>query len=144
VSLSLAVLLLERSVFMLERITASGAPQPRGPYSHAVRAGDLLFVSGQLAFDPGTGEFKDGAIGEQTRRAIENLRIILKAAGADLRDVVRCSVYLADAREFTEMNEVYNEFFGEAKPARTTIQAILPLKGARVEIDCIAYKPLDR
>ncbi|HXV73566.1 MAG TPA: Rid family detoxifying hydrolase, partial [Sphingomonadales bacterium] len=127
--------------FMLERITAAGAPEPRGPYSHAVRAGDLIFVSGQLAFNPETGEFESGNIGTQTRRTIENLRLILQAAGADLRDVTRCSVYLADVREFAEMNEVYDEFFGEAKPARTTIQAILPLKGARVEIDCIAYKP---
>ena len=127
---------------MLERITAPGAPQPRGPYSHAVRAGDFIYVSGQAAIDPKTNEFAPGTVAEETRRTIDNIRSILKGAGADLEDVVKCSVFLADVRNFAEMNQVYEEYFGKAKPARTTVQALLPAVGLKVEIDCVAYKPV--
>ena len=126
---------------MIERITASGAPTPQGPYSHAVRAGDFIYVSGQAALDPATNTFVVGTVAEETRRTIGNIESILKAAGATLADVVKCSVFLSDIRDFAEMNEVYNEFFGQAKPARTTVQATLPGKGIKVEIDCVAYKP---
>lgn len=127
---------------MLERIVAPGAPAPRGPYSHAVRAGDLIFVSGQGPLDPSTNEWKLGDAATETRATLENVRAILRASGADLADVVKCSVFLVDIRDFAAMNEVYAEFFGDIRPARTTVQAILPGRGTRVEIDCVAYKPL--
>lgn len=126
---------------MLERITAPGAPQPKGPYSHAVRAGDFIYVSGQAAINPQTNEFEVGTVAQETRRTLDNIGSILQAAGAGLEDVVKCSVFLTDVRDFAEMNEVYNEYFGKAKPARTTVQAILPGRGIKVEIDCVAYKP---
>jgi 2-iminobutanoate/2-iminopropanoate deaminase len=126
---------------MIERITAPGGPAPHGPYSHAVKAGGFIYVSGQAALDPVTSELNGGTVGEETRRTIENIQAILKGAGATLEDVVKCSVFLSDIRGFAEMNEVYNEFFGAAKPARTTVQATLPAIGLKVEIDCVAYKP---
>lgn len=127
---------------MIERITAPGAPNPAGPYSHAVRAGDFIYVSGQAAIDPSTNTFKIGTVAEETRQTLENIRSILSAAGAEMTDVVKCSVFLADIRDFAEMNKVYAEFFGNAKPARTTVNAQLPAHGLKVEIDCVAYKPL--
>lgn len=127
---------------MLERLIAPGAPQPRGPYSHAVRAGDFIFVSGQGPIDPVTNELKLSDVAGETRATLENIRNILKAAGADLADVVRCGVFLADIRDFAGMNQVYSQFFGEIRPARTTVQATLPAHGSKVEIDCVAYKPL--
>ena len=126
---------------MLERITAPGGPAPLGPYSHAARAGDLVFVSGQAALNPETNQLEAGAAAAQTRRVLENIRAILQAAGADLSDVVKCCVYLADIQEFPEMNRVYAECFGESKPARTTTEAGLPHKDMKVLIDCVAYKP---
>ena len=126
---------------MIERITAQGAPAPQGPYSHAVRAGDFIYVSGQASLDPATNTFITGSVEDETRRTIGNIESILKSAGATLADVVKCSVFLADIRDFAEMNAVYDEYFGAAKPARTTVQAVLPGKGIKVEIDCIAYKP---
>lgn len=126
---------------MIERIVSPGAPQPRGPYSHAVRAGDFIYVSGQVAINPKTNQFEPGTVADETRRTIENIRAILQAAGADLADVVKCSVFLADIRDFAAMNEVYAQFFGEAKPARSTVHAMLPAPGMKVEIDCVAYKP---
>jgi 2-iminobutanoate/2-iminopropanoate deaminase len=127
---------------MLERLIAPGAPQPRGPYSHAVRAGDFIFVSGQGPIDPVTNELKVGDVASETRATLENIRNILKAAGADLADVVKCGVFLTDIRDFAGMNQVYSQFFGDIRPARTTVQAILPAHGSKVEIDCVAYKPL--
>ena len=126
---------------MLERLIAPGAPQPRGPYSHAVRAGDFIFVSGQGPIDPVTNELKVGDVASETRATLENIRNILKAAGADLADVVKCGVFLTDIRDFAAMNQVYSQFFGDIRPARTTVQAILPAHGSKVEIDCVAYKP---
>ena len=124
----------------IERITAAGAPEPKGPYSHAVRAGDFLFVSGQGPTDPHTNELSTGDIRHETRMVIENLRIILEGCGSNLQQVVKCSVFLADATDFAAMNEVYAEYFGAAKPARTTVQTgmVAPMT---VEIDCIAYSP---
>ena len=126
---------------MIERIASPEAPEPRGPYSHAVRAGDFIYVSGQVAINPKTNQFEPGTVADETRRTIENIRAILQAAGADLADVVKCSVFLADIRDFAAMNEVYAQFFGEAKPARSTVHAMLPAPGMKVEIDCVAYKP---
>ena len=127
---------------MIERILAPGAPEPRGPYSHAVRAGDFIYVSGQVAINPHSNKLEQGTVASETRMTIENIRAILKAAGADLGDVIKCSVFLADIRDFSAMNEVYGEYFGAAKPARTTVQATLPAQGIKVEIDCVAYKPV--
>ena len=126
---------------MLERIIAPGAATPRGPYSHAVRAGDFIYVSGQGPLDPATNQFKLGDVASETRQTLENIRLILRACGADLQDVVKCSVFLTDIKDFAGMNVVYSEFFGEIRPARTTVQATLPGRDTKVEIDCVAYKP---
>jgi 2-iminobutanoate/2-iminopropanoate deaminase len=127
---------------MIERIHPAGAPAPRGPYSPAVRAGETIYVSGQVPIDPVTGQIITGDVQAETRQVLTNIRNILAGCGASLADVVRCAVYLTDAADFKAMNEVYAEFFGEAKPARTTIVvAALPLPAAKVEIDAIAYQP---
>ncbi|HYM13389.1 MAG TPA: Rid family detoxifying hydrolase [Bryobacterales bacterium] len=126
---------------MLQRIIAPGAPSPKGPYSHAVRCGDFVFVSGQGPIDPATNQWKLGDVGSETRATLENIRAILRASGADLEDVVKCSVFLTDIKDFAAMNQVYSEFFGNIRPARTTVQATLPGRDTKVEIDCIAYKP---
>ena len=127
---------------MIERHIMPGAPAPRGPYSHAVRAGDFIYVSGMGPLDAKTNQFSFGTIQHETRLVIENIRSILDGCGASLQDVVKCSVFLADRNDFQAMNEVYAEYFGEAKPARTTVQAVLPSPGMKVEIDCVVYKPL--
>jgi len=126
---------------MIERLTPAGSPAPSGPYSPAVRAGDFVFVSGQLPIDAASNKIVSSSVADQTRQTIENLQAVLSAAGVGLAAVVKCSVFLADIRDFAAMNEVYSQFFGEAKPARSTVQAVLPSSEARVEIDCIAYAP---
>lgn len=126
---------------MIERLTPPGVPAPRGPYSPAVRAGDFIYVSGQIPVDPVTNKTVLGDIREETRQVLNNIERILEGCGATRNDVVKCQVYLADVGEFPAMNEVYAEFFGESKPARTTIGVgALPLKGAKIEIDAIAYQ----
>ncbi|HEV3197834.1 MAG TPA: Rid family detoxifying hydrolase [Bryobacteraceae bacterium] len=125
---------------MIERISPPGAPTPRGPYSPAVRAGDYIFVAGQIPIDPITGQVVSGDVQVETRQVLTNIKNILEGCGSSMAEVVRCGVFLIDANDFKPMNEVYAEFFGEAKPARTTIiVAALPLKDARVEIDAVAY-----
>src|SRR5216684_2046166 len=108
---------------MIERLSPPGSPEPRGPYSPAVRAGDFIFVSGQGPIDPVTDKLSPGDIKYQTELTLENIRTILAACGAAPADVVKCSVFLKDAREFDQMNEVYAKFFGENRPARTTVEA---------------------
>jgi|SRR4051794_38939870 len=125
---------------MIERLTPPGVPAPRGPYSPAVRAGDFIFVSGQLAVDPETNRYVPGDIQDETRRTLGNIKLILEGAGASVADIVRVGVFLADGSEFSKMNEVYAEFFGNAKPARTTIVCSFA-SDIRVEIDCVAYSP---
>jgi 2-iminobutanoate/2-iminopropanoate deaminase len=128
---------------MLERLQVDGAPKPQGPYSSAVRAGDFLFISGQGPVDAATGEMQSEAtVQEQTRLVLQHIRTILLGCGADLQDVVKCSVFLRDAEDFGAMNEVYAEVFGAHKPARTTVAAGMVAAGMKVEIDCIAYRPL--
>ncbi len=125
---------------MIERIYPPGAPAPRGPYSPAVRAGDHVYVSGQIPIDPVSGQVISGDVQAETRQVLTNIKNILAGCGASMSQVVRCGVYITDAGDFKAMNEVYAEFFGEAKPARTTIiVAALPLKDAKVEIDAVAY-----
>jgi len=125
----------------IERIFPSNAPTPRGPYSPAVRAGDFIYVSGQGPIDPITDKISPGDIAHQTRVVLTNIRRILEAAGASMADVVKCSVFLKDGGEFKEMNQVYTEFFGENRPARTTVACEF-VSDMRVEIDCVAYKPV--
>lgn len=125
---------------MMERLCPQGVPTPRGPYTPAVRAGDFLFVSGQGPIDPATNQFSYGDIQHETRVTLENIRRILEGCGASLADVVKCSVFLADARDFALMNDVYSEFFGNNKPARTTVEAKFANPEMKVEIDCIAYR----
>jgi 2-iminobutanoate/2-iminopropanoate deaminase len=127
---------------MIERIFPGGTVTPRGPYSPAVRAGEYIFVSGQVPVDPATNQAATGDIEVETRQVLNNIKRILEGCGASLSDVVRCGVYLTDIKDFAAMNEVYAEFFGEAKPARSTVGvAALPLAGAKVEIDAVAYVP---
>lgn len=102
----------------------------------------LVFVSGQGATDPATGQLAGADVETQTEQCLENLQAILRAAGSDLQHVLRCGVFLIDMKEFQQMNGVYSRMFGDHRPARTTIQAAgLPGEGLRVEIDCIAYVP---
>ena len=125
----------------IERIFPHNAPTPRGAYSPAVRAGDFIYVSGQGPIDPVTDKLLDGDIREQTRVTLSNLRTILAACGATMKDVVKCSVFLKDAGQFREMNEVYAEFFPDNRPARTTVEAKFHNAEMLVEIDCVAYQP---
>ena len=126
---------------MIERITPPGVPAPRGPYSPAVRAGDFIFVAGQGPIDAATNQYSFGDIRHETRVALTNIQRILEGCGASMADVVKCSVFLFDGRDFAAMNEVYTEFFGQHKPARTTVEAKFAEPRMKVEIDCIAYKP---
>jgi 2-iminobutanoate/2-iminopropanoate deaminase len=123
---------------MREAVSSRSAPAAIGPYSQAVRAGSLLFVSGQIPLDPDTGSLVDGDIAAQTHRVFRNLTAILEAGGASLGDVVRTTVYLADMNDFAAMNEVYASYFSLPAPARSTIQAARLPRDARVEIDVIA------
>ena len=126
---------------MIERISPPGVAAPRGPYSPAVRAGDFIFVSGQVPVDPATQQPIAGDIAAETRQTLNNIKVLLEGCGATLAEVVKCSVYLSDGKDFAAMNAVYAEFFGEAKPARATVVTGFPLPGIHVEIDAIAYKP---
>jgi len=125
---------------MRDAVATSSAPRAVGPYSQAVRAGDFLFVSGQIPIDPATGALVEGEIGDQTRRVLLNLQAILAAAGASLDEVVRTTVFLANLDDFAAMNEAYGEFFALPAPARSTVEAARLPKGARLEIDVIAYQ----
>jgi 2-iminobutanoate/2-iminopropanoate deaminase len=125
-----------------ETVTAVGAPDAVGPYTHAVRAAGLLFCSGQVPLDPSTSTLVEGSLGDQTRRCLENLQTVCAAAGASLTDAVRCAIYMTDLAGFKEVNEAYGAYFPSDPPARTAIGvAALPL-GAAVEIDAIVA--LDR
>jgi 2-iminobutanoate/2-iminopropanoate deaminase len=125
---------------MIERLSPPGSPEPRGPYSPAVRAGDFIFVSGQGPIDPATNQYSFGDIQYETRLTLQNVQRILEGCGASMADVVKCSVFLRDGRDFTAMNAVYTEFFGAHKPARTTAETGFANPTMKVEIDCIAYK----
>lgn len=123
-------------------VLAEGLPTPVGPYSPGMTLDRLVFVSGQGATDPATGELAGPDVVTQTEQVFRNMEAILKAAGTDLSHVLRCGVFIVDMRDFKAMNEVYARIFGDHRPARTTVQvASLPNVGLRVEIDCIAYLP---
>ncbi|MBR0397550.1 MAG: RidA family protein [Eubacterium sp.] len=123
---------------MAERIATDKAPAAIGPYSQAIKAGNMIYVSGQIPIDPAKGEFAGDDIAAQTRQSLTNIRNILAAAGADMSNVVKTTVLLADIADFTAMNEVYAEFFTEPYPARAAFQAAAIPKGALVEIEAIA------
>jgi len=124
-----------------EPVTALGAPAAIGPYSHAVRAGSLLFCSGQIALDADSGELVGATPAEQARRCLENLQAVCAAAGATLDDAVRCTVYMTDLAAFSDVNEAYGEFFATDPPARVAIGVAALPKGAQVEIDAIVALP---
>jgi len=124
---------------MKEVIKTDNAPAAIGPYSQGCKAGDYIFVSGQGPLDPQTGKVKGDTIEEQTRQTLENIKAILQANGASMKDVVKVTVVLTDLSKFKPMNEVYKTFFSEPFPARITYGASLALTGMLVEIDAIAY-----
>ena len=123
---------------MRQAVSSDAAPKAIGPYSQAIRAGSLLFVSGQIPLDPATGAMVEGDIAAQTHRVFANLQAILEAAGASFDHVVRTTVYLADMNDFGVVNEIYGTYFSSPAPARATVQAARLPKDARVEIDVIA------
>jgi len=122
----------------MDYIATNDAPKAIGPYSQAVRSGNLLFLSGQIPLDPATGELVQGDFPSQVRRVFDNLKAVLAAAGATFAHVTRATVYLTDLGNFQTLNGIYAEYFGEHKPARSTVGVASLPKGANVEIDLIA------
>lgn len=122
----------------LKRVQTDRAPAAIGPYSQAIVVGDLVMTAGQIPLRPDTMELVDGGIAEQTRQVLDNLRAILEAAGASLASVVKTTVFLADMDDFGSMNEIYASYFGDHKPARSTVEAARLPKDVRVEIEAIA------
>ena len=120
-------------------ISTSEAPAAIGPYSQAIRIGDFLYTSGQISLDPQSMEMVTGSIEIETEKVLKNIEAILKADGLSFNNVIKTTVYLADLSEFTRMNEVYEKFFSENKPARACVQVAALPKGAKVEIDAIAH-----
>jgi 2-iminobutanoate/2-iminopropanoate deaminase len=121
-----------------EIIHTGDAPKAIGPYSQAVKAGGLVYCSGQIPLDPSTMTIVDGSVADQTRRVLSNLDAVLKAAGSSLEEVVKTTVFLRDMNDFVEMNAAYGDFFGDNPPARATVQVARLPKDVAVEIDCIA------
>ena len=121
-----------------EFVYSKNAPQPIGPYSQAIKLNNLIYSSGQIALNPQTGQIVDGDIKAQTKQTLENIKAILKAGGSDISKVIKVTVYLKNIGDFTGMNEVYSEYFGESKPARSTIEAARLPKDSLIEIDVIA------
>ena len=123
---------------MRQAIATDGAPKAIGPYSQAIRAGSLLFLSGQIPLDPATGAMVEGDITAQTQQVFANLKAVLAEAGASFDHVVKTTVFLADMNDFATVNEIYGTYFSSPAPARATVQAARLPKDARVEIDLIA------
>jgi 2-iminobutanoate/2-iminopropanoate deaminase len=119
-------------------ILTPNAPQPIGPYSQAIREGNLLFCSGQIALDPKTGAMMNSSIEEEANQVLANLSEVLKAGGSELSSVMKTTIFLTDMNDFAKVNEVYSKAFGDTKPARSTVAVSALPKGARVEIECIA------
>ena len=122
----------------MQAIHTEKAPKAIGPYSQAIKVGNLIFASGQVPIVPATGEFVEGGIQEQTRQALTNAQAILEEAGTSLKNVVKTTVYLSDMANFAAMNEVYAEFFAQPYPARSAVAVKALPKGALVEVECIA------
>ena len=125
---------------MKKQINTAAAPAAIGPYSQAIEAGGMVFVSGQLPIDPATGAFAEGGIKELTRQSLTNMKAILAEAGLTMDNVVKTTVFLADMADFAEMNEVYASFFEGVCPARSAVAVKTLPKEARVEIECIAVR----
>lgn len=123
-----------------EIIHTDDAPKAIGPYSQAIKAGGLVYCSGQIPLDPSTMTIVEGSVAGQTRRVLRNLEEVLKAAGSSLREVVKTTVFLRDMNDFAEMNAAYGEFFSEDPPARATVQVARLPKDVAVEIDCVALE----
>jgi len=123
-----------------QAVSTAKAPAAIGPYSQAIQAGNLMFLSGQIAIDPQTNELNAGSIEEQTKQALENLSAVLEANGMSMRNVVNTTVYLTDVSEFSRMNAVYATFFTQTPPARATVQVARLPRDARVEIAAIAMR----
>ena len=122
----------------MQVISTKKAPAAIGPYSQAIRVGNLVYTSGQLPVDPATGEFAEGGIKEQTRQSLTNVKAILEEAGLTMGNVVKTMVFMADMNDFAEMNSIYAEFFTEPYPARSAVAVKTLPKGAQVEIEAIA------
>lgn len=120
-------------------ITTSEAPAAIGPYSQAIRVGEFLYTSGQISLDPNSMELITGNIEVETERVLKNIEAILNADGLRLNNIIKTTVYLTDLSEFSRMNQVYEKFFVETKPARACVQVAALPKGAKVEIDAIAH-----
>ena len=125
----------------MKSIHTNQAPAAIGPYSQAIEANGMIFASGQIPIDPATGQFVEGGIQEQTRQALTNARNILQAAGTDMENVIKTTVYLSDIHNFAAMNEVYAQFFTEPFPTRSAVAVKDLPKGALVEIEVLAIKP---
>lgn len=125
----------------MKAISTPDAPAAIGPYSQAIRSGDLVFLSGQIPLDPKTGVMVEGGVAAQTERVLENLDAVLRAAGCGFRDVVKTTIFLVDLGDFQVVNDAYAKRFGETPPARATVQVAALPRGARVEIDAIARVP---
>ena len=123
---------------MKDRVQTDSAPKAIGPYSQAIKANGLVFASGQIPLDPATMQIVEGGIREQTERVMNNLSAVLQAAGSSLDRVVKTTVFLVDLADFADMNETYGRFFGEAPPARSTVQVSRLPRDVRIEIDLIA------
>lgn len=121
-------------------IYSDQAPEPIGPYSQAIQAGNLLFVSGQIAIDRNSGNLVSGSLADETRQVMKNLKAVLNAAGMDFSHVVKCSIFLKDMNSFAEVNTIYGEYFNANPPARETVEVSRLPKDVRVEISCIAVK----
>ncbi len=145
------ILTLSSFVFLIFLITFGGkmekkvvytekAPKPIGPYSQAIIVGDFIFTSGQIPIDPKTNQIVQGDIKEQTRQVLENLKAVLEEAGATLDDVVKVTIYMKDLGEFTQMNDVYSQYFKNSPPARTTVEVSRLPRDVKIEIDLIAVK----
>jgi 2-iminobutanoate/2-iminopropanoate deaminase len=121
-----------------EAIQTDKAPKAIGPYAQAIKANGFIYTAGQIPIDPKTGNFVEGGINEQTRQVLENLKAVLAAAGSSLNQVVKATVFLKNMADFPAMNEVYGEYLGNAKPARSTVAVAELPRGALVEIDLVA------
>lgn len=126
---------------MRQAVHAPGAPKAMGAYSPAIKAGNLVFVSGQIPLDPATGQLVDGNMAQQTERVMKNLTAVLAGAGLDFSHVVRTTVFINDMNDFAAMNEVYARYIVDPPPARATVQVARLPRDVRIEIDCIAMIP---
>jgi 2-iminobutanoate/2-iminopropanoate deaminase len=124
-----------------EAVATPSAPVAIGPYSQAIRSGNLVFVSGQIALDPATGELVGGGIQAETHRVLQNLAAILQAAGSSFDRVLKATVFLADLSDFAAVNDIYRGYFPDPAPARSTVQVAALPRGARVEIEVVARTP---